>query len=319
MKAFQFKRTQRKYKTPYKIGNWSAYEAGLRQRGSVTLWLSEDARQSWRFNGRRKPGGKRVYSNGAIETFWAISMIYGLALRQTEGFIESVFELARVSLPVPDHSTVSRRIRKLGRVPLLPRTGKGPIHLLVDSSGLKIHVGNARKPPKRRAWRKIHLAVDGKTGDIIASDLSASQTTDAARVPALLSQIENDLASFSADGAYDRERVYMAVQEHSPERRTRVIIPPRKDAVLGPETATALQDRNRHIRKIGRVGRREWHLRSGYTKRSRVENVVYRYKTTFGREMKARTLAGQRVEARIGCKILNVMASLGMPESYRAA
>ncbi|MFC1611310.1 transposase [Myxococcota bacterium] len=82
MKSFQFKRTQRKYKTPYRIGNWVTYEAGLRQRGSVTLWLSEDVRQSWRFNGRRKPGGKRIYSNGAIETFRAISMIYGLALRQ---------------------------------------------------------------------------------------------------------------------------------------------------------------------------------------------------------------------------------------------
>ena len=90
-------------------------------------------------------------------------------------------------------------------------------------------------------------------------------------------------------------------------------------ALLGPATATAFQDRNRHIRKLDRVGRREWHLRSGYTKRSRVENAVYRYKTTFGREMTARTLAGQRGEARIGCKILNKMASLGMPESYRAA
>jgi hypothetical protein len=319
MRLFQFKRTQRKYKTPYKIGNWATYEAGLRQRGSVTIWLSEDARKSWCFNGRRKPGGKRVYSNQAIETFWTITMIYGLGLRQTEGFIGSLFELARVDLPVPDHSTVSRRMRKLGRAQLLPRTGKGPIHLLLDSSGLTIHVGNARKPPKRRGWRKIHLAVDGKTGDIVASDLTASQTSDAARVPALLSQVENDLASFSADGAYDKELVYEAVQEHSPDRRARVLIPPRKDAVLGPETATALQDRNRHIRKIDQVGRHEWHLSSGYTKRSRVENVVYRYKATFGREMTARTLAGQRVEARIGCKILNKMASLGMPESYRAA
>jgi len=319
MKLFQFKRTQRKYKTQYKVRNWAAYEAGLRQRGSVTLWLSEDARQSWRFNGRRKPGGKRVYSNGAIETFFAISMIYHLPLRQTEGFLESSFELARVDLPVPDHSTVSRRMRKLGRVPVLPRTGKGPIHLMVDSSGLKIHVGNARKPPKRRGWRKIHLAVDGSTGDIIATDLTASQTSDAARVPALLRQVDNDLASFTADGAYDKELVYAAVQDRHPERRTRVIIPPRKDAVLGPGTATAFSDRNRHIRKIDRVGRREWHLRSGYSKRSRVENVVYRYKATFGDEMKARTLAAQRVEARIGCKILNKMTSLGMPESYRAA
>jgi hypothetical protein len=319
VKSFQFKRTQRQYKTRYKISNWSTYEAGLRQRGAVTLWLSEDVRKAWCHRGRRKPGGRRVYSNTAIETFWTIRMIYGLALRQTEGFVESLFELAGVDLPVPDHSTVSRRLRKLGKVPVLPRTGKAPIHLLVDSSGLKIHVGNARKPPKRRAWRKIHLAVDRDTGDILAADLTASRARDAARVPALLSQIEDELATFCADAAYDKTPVYEAVQAHSPNRRTRVIIPPQKGALLSPEMAIAMQDRNRHVRAIDRVGRRQWHLRSGCTKRSKVENVVHRYKAILGREMTARTLAGQRVEARIGCRILNTMAGLGMPESYRVA
>ena len=111
------KRTQYKYaKTPYKVSNWSAYEAGLRQRGSVTIWITEDAKRGWYHRGRRKPGGKRVYSDAAIETFWMISMIYGLALRQTEGFVESLFKLTGVTLPVPDHSTASRRVRKLGKV-----------------------------------------------------------------------------------------------------------------------------------------------------------------------------------------------------------
>ena len=111
----------------------------------------------------------------------------------------------------------------------------------------------------------------------------------------------------------------MAVEEQSPDRRTRVIVSPQKGAVLSPESVTAMQERNRHIRSIHRIGRREWHLWSGFTRRSRVENVVHRYKTILGREMKARTVAGQRVEARIGCRILNKMAKLGMPESYRAA
>jgi len=277
---------ERQYKTPYKIRNWRAYEAGLRQRGSVTVWITADAKRAWCHRGRWKPGGKRVYSDVAIETFWMISMIYGLALRQTEGFIESVFELAGVTLSVPDHSTVSRRVRKLGKVPMMPRGSKGPIHLLVDSS--------------------------------VAADLTASNACDAARVPALLGQIESELASFSGDGAYDQEPVYEAVEEQSPDRRTRVIIPPQKGAVLSPESVTALRERNRHIRSIHRIGRREWHLWSGFTKRSRVENVVHRYKAILGREMKARTVAGQRVEARLGCRILNKMAKLGMPESYRA-
>jgi hypothetical protein len=319
MKSFQFKRTQRKYKSRYRIGNWAAYEAGLRQRGSVTIWITDDVKEAWCHRGRRKPGGKRIYSDAAIETFWALRMIYGLALRQTEGFIGSLFELAGVNLPVPDHTVVSRRVRKLGKVPMIPRGNEGPIHLLVDSSGLKIHVGNARKPPKRRAWRKIHLAVDRETGDIVAADLTASNARDAARVPALLRQIENDLASFCADGAYDKDSVYGAIEAHGVERRTRVIIPPQKGTLLSSETETALRDRNRHLRSINRVGRREWHLRSGFSRRSTVENVVYRYKTILGRHMKSRTLAGQRVEARIGGRILNRMAKLGIPQSNRAA
>jgi hypothetical protein len=319
MRSFQLKRTQRKYKSRYGITNWAEYEAGLRQRGSVTIWITADAKDPWCHRRRRKPGGKRVYSDTAIETAYALGMIYGLGLRQTEGFIGSLFELESVSLPVPDHTVVSRRVRKLGKVAMIPRRTKGPIHLLVDSSGLKIHVGTARKPPKPRVWRKIHLGVDRATGDIVAADLTASSARDAARVPALLNQIENELASISAAGAYDKESVYDAVEAHSPDRRTRVLIPPQRGAQLSPDTQTPMRERNRNIRSIDRVGRREWHLHSGYTKRSRVENVFYRYKAILGREMKARTLAGQRVEARIGCRILNTMARLGMPQSSRAA
>ena len=200
---------------------------------------------------------------------------------------------------------------------IVPRTSRSPIHLLVDSSGLKVHVGSARKPPKRRAWRKIHLAVDRDTGDVMAANLTASNTPDAARVPALLGQIDSELDSFCGDGTYDKESVYDEVAARSADRRTLVVIPPQRGALLHDDPALA--DRNRHIRSMQRVGRRGWHLRSGFTKRSRVENVVYRYKVILGREMKARTLAGQRVEARIGCGILNRMANLGMPQSFRAA
>lgn len=135
----------------------------------------------------------------------------------------------------------------------MPSGNQGPIHLLIDSSGLRIHVGSARKPPKRKPWRKIHIAVDCDTGDIVAADLTASNAADAARVPALLGQVLTELASVSADGAYDQGPVYEAVQAHSPDRRTRTVIPPHKGAVCSPRTETAMQDRNRDIsaRSIG--------------------------------------------------------------------
>ena len=167
---------------------------------------------------------------------------------------------------------------------------------MIDSTGLRIHVGNARKPPKQRAWRKLHIAVDRETGNIVASELTASRARDATRVPALLTQIQAPLVSVAADSAYDKEAVYEAIEAHSPGRRTRVVIPPQRNATLSQNSNTAMQERDRHIRAIERHGRREWYKLSGYTKRSMVENAVYRYKAIIGPEMRARTLARQENE-----------------------
>ena len=210
---------------------------------------------------------------------------------------------------------VQQRRKKL-RIPKAASTQ--PIHLMIDSTGLRIHVGTARKPPKLRAWRKLHIAVDRETGNIVASELTASRACDATRVPALLTQIQAPLVSVAADSAYDKEAVYEAIEAHSPGRRTRVVIPPQRNATLSQNSNTAMQERDRHIRAIERHGRREWYKLSGYTKRSMVENAVYRYKAIIGPEMRARTLARQRVEHRIGCEILNKMAALGMPDTYCA-
>ena len=117
----------------------------------------------------------------------------------------------------------SRLLRKKLRIPKAASTQ--PIHLMIDSTGLRIHVGNARKPPKQRAWRKLHIAVDRETGNIVASELTASRARDATRVPALLTQIQAPLVSVAAESACDKEAVYEAIEAHSPGRRTRVVIP----------------------------------------------------------------------------------------------
>ena len=111
---------------------------------------------------------------------------------------------------------------------------------MIDSTGLRIHVGNARKPPKQRAWRKLHIAVDRETGNIVASELTASRARDATRVPALLTQIQAPLVSVAADSAYDKEAVYEAIEAHSPGRRTRVVIPPQRNATLSQNSNTAI-------------------------------------------------------------------------------
>jgi len=176
-----------------------------------------------------------------------------------------------------------------------------------------------QEPPRNRAWRKLHLAVDAQTGEILASDLTPQRTHDATRVPALLGQVADAVASVSADGAYDTRSVYEAAHEHGEERGVRVLIPRGRNARLSARPSAALKERNRNIRSIRALGRRAWHRHSGYSRRSLVENAVYRYKTIIGRSMRSRTLDGQRVEVQLASKILNTMTSLGIPDSYRVA
>jgi hypothetical protein len=314
-----FKRSQAKYvKKSYKTTNWPEYEAGLRQRGSLTVWISEEELRGWGppERGQRKPGGQQRYSNHAIEMALTVGMVFHLALRQTEGFLGSLFALLGVDCRGPDHTTISRRARKLGKLPVCSAAGNKPVHILIDSTGLKIHVGNLREPPKDRDWRKLHLAVNALTGDVIACDATSKSARDASRVPALLKQIGSPLASASADGAYDKEAVYEAIESHTDARSPRVLIPPKRNAQLKPDVAV-LRERNRNIRSRARLGRRQWHTKSGYSRRSLVENAVYRYKTIIGWMMRSRTLQGQRVESRVGCRIQNTMTALGMPESHQ--
>ena len=299
--------------------NWAEYEAGLQKRGDLTVWLSDAALDAWRAPASGKPGGQRTYADLAIEAALTIGMVFHLPLRQTEGFLRSLAQLLELDLPIPDHTTLSRRLRKLGEIQFRRIPRDGPIHLLIDSTGLRIHVGHLRKPPKRRAWRKLHLAVDARTGEIVASDLSGHRTADCARVPVLIEQIDDRLASVSADGAYDAAAVYEAAQAKGQGHAVRVLIPPGRDAQLNPRPSAAQKERNRNIRSIRELGWREWHTSSGYSKRSMVENTVFRYKTIIGRSLRSRTFDGQRVEVRLASKILNTMTLLGMPDSYRVA
>ena len=315
-KRCQYKHAKQK---KYHVRNWAEYNEGLRRRGDLTVWFDEEAIANWKADKTGKPGGQRVYSDMAIETGLVVRMVYKLAYRQTEGFLHSIASLLGLGIEIPDYSTLCRRSRLLRKKLRIPKAASTqPIHLMIDSTGLRIHVGNARKPPKQRAWRKLHIAVDRETGNIVASELTASRARDATRVPALLTQIQAPLVSVAADSAYDKEAVYEAIEAHSPGRRTRVVIPPQRNATLSQNSNAAMQERDRHIRAIERHGRREWYKLSGYTKRSMVENAVYRYKAIIGPEMRARTLARQRVEHRIGCEILNKMAALGMPDTYCA-
>ena len=161
-----FKRTQRKYvQKAYRVRNWREYETGLRARGSLTVWLGLTDGKLANWNSprptRRKPGRQRKYSNHAIETTVTVGLVFGLASRQTEGFLRSLLTLLNLDNDVPDHSTISRRKARLGKVASYERRTVKPVHLLIDSSGLSVHVGQLRTPPKARDYRKLHCTAPG--------------------------------------------------------------------------------------------------------------------------------------------------------------
>ena len=297
-----FKRTQRKYvQKAYRVRNWREYETGLRARGSLTVWLglTDGKLANWTSPRptRRTPGRQPKYSNHAIETTVTLGLVFGLASRQTEGFLRSLLTLLNLDNDVPDHSTISRRKARLGKVASYERRTVKPVHLLIDSSGLSVHVGQLRTPPKARDYRKLHLAVDEQTSDVVACELTSKRARDASRVASLVGQIERPIASAKADAAYDTGDVYKTLENHRAHRSPKGLIPPRKGAQLALDSAGTRQ-RNRNIRARSRVGKRKWYVASGYSRRSKVETTFHRYKAILGSAMRARGLASQGVVAR---------------------
>jgi transposase len=309
-------------KARYRVQNWPAYEAGLKRRGDLTLWLDEDALAGWQAPRRNTPGGRSWYSDAAIEVVLMLRLVFHLALRQAEGFAASVLRLLGQALRVPDHTTLSRRSRGFaGRQPKV--VPDGPLHLVVDSTGLKLFGQGEWNEEKhgrtRRSWRKLHLAVDAGTGEIVACLLTDNAADDAGQVPALLETIEGEIVSVTADGAYDGEPVYQAIASHQPDAPPDVVIPPRASAVPSTEKAEAQSQRDRHIRLIAEKGRMAWQKATGYGRRSLAETAAGRYKAIIGPKLRARTLPAQQGEAAIAAEVLNHMIRAAKPVSIRVA
>lgn len=219
-------------KTQFKVTNWAEYEAALRRRGSLTLRITPDALAGWAAPRRKTRGGQPLYSDLAIETALMLGMMFGLRLRLSEGVLSSVLDMMGLCLPVPDHTTLSRRARTWkpsARSNNRQHVGDGPIHVLVDSTGLKIYGAGQWLEEKhgvksRRGWRKLYLAVDADSGEIISHNLTDQETDDASQPEPLLYQIDDEIDQFTADGAYGGYPTYDAVLRHSASAS--VVIPP---------------------------------------------------------------------------------------------
>jgi len=307
-----------KYKTSYRIKNWPEYEKSLRNRGDITIWLSQDAIDTWTPPKDGKRGGQPIYSDIAIETSLILRLVFHLPLRQAEGFLKSILKLMELYLPCPDHTTVSRRNRTLNVCRCTRSLPEGPVHFIVDSTGLKIYgqgEWHSKKYGKRwhKRWKKLHIGVD-ENGRILASKVTDGHEHDPSQVPYLLTQVNREIERFVGDRIYDQEVVYEAVDHHSPGAE--VIVPPRKDAVLSNNSISIPSQRDRHIADIQSKGWPEWKRQSGYYLQSHAENAFYRYKKIIGGRLSAKNDDAQKREAAIGCTILNKMLEMCEPLSY---
>ena len=307
-------------KQQHRVTNWSEYDAALRQRGSLTVWFTEEAIAAWRAEPRTTRGGQPHYSALAIATALTLRAVFRLALRQTEGLIGSIIRLLGLDLAIPDHSTLSRRAETLAVA--RPPSGAEPVHLLVDSTGLKLSgagewLVEKHGRSRRRSWRKLHIGVDADTGRVVAAALTTNDVDDGAQVGPLLDQIDRPIASFTGDGAYDQAGVYAEIAARHPDAT--VIVPPRSNAVPSTTAETAPTQRDRHLHVIAEHGRMGWQKASGYNWRALVEADIGRWKRVIGHALRSQSDERQASEVAIAVDVLNRMLELGRPRYVRIA
>src|SRR3989344_5805988 len=280
-------------KKKYQVRNWKEYNEALVNRGKMMFWITEEAIRDWEEKRKtRKRGKQKFFSNMAIETALTLREVFHLPLRQTEGFLTDVLRILGASVIAPDYSTLSKRSEGL---PVLIRTR--PIQ-----------------------DEPLHIGVDEATNDILIGAVTTNAASDGEMLSPMLAELPADtvIAQVSADGAYDKEACYDALER----RGVPVIaIPPQRNArirIHGNALAPPLQ-RVKNLRCIRKIGRKRWKEETGYHRRSIAETTMFRLKTVFTDKVRSVKLANQRVQLLLRCKALNRMTMLGMPDSYIVA
>lgn len=298
--------------TRYKTKNWSSYNDSLKRRGSLSIWF--DPEMIWAPPPSGKRGRQQQFSDAAIQACLTLKVLFGMPLRQTTGFVQSLLRLAGMDWVAPDFSTLCRRQKTLN-VSLPYRGSKGPLNLLVDSTGIKAEgegEWNARKHggSKRRIWRKIHIGIDEETLEVRAVEVTGSNIGDAPMLPELLNQIpsDQDIGSVTADGAYDTRKCHEAIAA----RDVHAVIPPRKNAKPWKPTSDGAIARNDAVSAQRYLGRTLWRRWSGYHRRSRVETKMHCMKL-LGQSLMARDFDRQVAEIQVRIAVLNRYTALGIP------
>jgi hypothetical protein len=303
----------------YRIRNWSEYNKALVNRGSLTIWFSNESLEKWNAEPSPHRGRPRVYSDEAILCALMIKAVYKLPFRALRGFMLSMIGLLGLCLKVPCYTRVCRRAAELGQE--IKRFGNKKItDIVFDSSGLKVYGEGEWKvkkhgKSKRRTWRKIHLAICPDSHDIVMSYLGENSEADCEVVPKMANHLPRSVKRGYCDGAYDTEGSRAELHALGIEP----IVPPKRGAILHDSLDKPwLKSRNDAIRAIIGLGnddeaRKIWKILAGYHRRSLGETGFYRWKTLFGEKLQSRKLENQRGEVYAKSMALNKMTSLGMP------
>ena len=244
-----------------KVCNWREYDAALRARGGLNMWVTPEAIHLWAALPRTARDGQSFYSDLAIEVSLMLRLVFRQPLRQTEGLMASIFELLGVDLKAPDHSTVSRRAMSLESISKWSSLPAEPAHTLIDSTGLKVFGAGDWLQQKhgakaRRSWRNLHFAVGASTGLIVASMLKEQDVDDPSQVGPLLDQIEHEVGQVTADGAYDGDPTHATIAKRDPQ--IQVVIPSRVTAQPSAHFETEPIRRDSHLLMIQSLGRLGW-------------------------------------------------------------
>ena len=306
----------------YRVSNWSDYNEHLKCRGDINVWLSQAIIDNWYCEERIYDGTGSTceYSDVTIIACHEIRQVFKLPLRQTQGFIDSLFKEKGLTITCPDYSTLSKRLSRLKikspRYKPNSKPDENIAAIAIDSTGLKRFGRDEwhqekHKISANRSWRKLHVAVD-ENHYIQGSTLTDKFVHDDEVVEEVLEQISGNVDHFTADGAYDETPVYNQLQQHSPSAD--IVIPPAKNAITSDSSHKL---RNRNISEIKSQGRMQWQRQRNYGWRNYSELSIQRYKRILDRAMHSREMSRQKNEAMIGCGILNKMTGIGMPVNFK--
>tara|TARA_Y100001934_G_C12387253_1_gene797669 strand:+ start:47292 stop:48209 length:918 start_codon:yes stop_codon:yes gene_type:complete len=297
-------------KAKSKITNWSSYNKALVNRGSITFWIDDKATDAWFCTERHGGKGRsNIFSDIAIETALTVKGVFSLLLRATEGFLNSVFQLMGIACVSPGYSCLSKRAR-VAQIKY-KRASRGEVaHVVIDSTGIKTfgegewHVKKHGKQQRRR-WRKMHLAVDANTHDVIAAEVSLDSVGDNQALPSLLNPLRRKIKQVSADGAYDTKACYRLIAK----KGAKATIPPRSNAGYWEDE----HPRNEAVEALKSDTLTEWKEREHYHQRSLSETAMYRYKQLISPKLSFKHYDAQVAEILAGVKAMNKVIDLGMP------